>query len=84
MKGVRLKQTDQQYLLHELAYKTMMAKATRKSGKKVKPVYRNFKQFFDYDKSLKEVLGEEKKEDQYADLSRFVVAKANHGNHGKD
>ena len=57
----------------------MMAKATRKSGKKMKPVYRNFKQFFDYDKALKEVLGEEKKEDQYADLSRFVVAKANHG-----
>lgn len=47
-----LKYVDKERDLHELAYLTFSATATKKSGK---PVYKTFKKFFDYDKELEKV-----------------------------
>lgn len=47
-----LKYVDRERDLHELAYLTFSATATKKSGK---PVYKTFKKFFDYDKELEKV-----------------------------
>ena len=47
-----LKYVDKERDLHELAYLTFAATATKKSGK---PVYKTFKKFFDYDKELERV-----------------------------
>ena len=53
MQGVRLKQVDTQYKLHLQAWLTFAAKAEKKSGKKMVPVYKRFEQFYDYEKELK-------------------------------
>lgn len=47
-----LKYVDKERDLHELAYLTFSATATKKSGK---PVYKTFKKFFDYEKELDKV-----------------------------
>ncbi len=47
-----LKYVDRERDLHELAYLTFSATATKKSGK---PVYKTFKKFFDYEKELDRV-----------------------------
>lgn len=58
-----LKYVDKERDLHELAFLTFAATATKKSGK---PVYKTFKKFFDYEKELERVkrkgLEETKKE----------------------
>lgn len=47
-----LKFVDRERDLHELAYLTFAATATKKSGK---PVYKTFKKFYDYEKELERV-----------------------------
>ena len=48
MKSVRLKQIDTEYKLHLQAYLNFAVKAEKKAGKgKSKPVYREFKKFYD-------------------------------------
>ena len=47
-----LKYVDKERDLHELAYLTFAATATKKSGK---PVYKTFKKFFYYEKELDRV-----------------------------
>lgn len=47
-----LAQVDKQRDLHELAYLSFQATATKKKGK---PVYKNFKKFFDYEKEIEKV-----------------------------
>ena len=56
MKSVRLKQIDAEYKLHLQAFLNFAVKAEKKAGKgKSKPVYREFKKFYDYEKRLAEV-----------------------------
>lgn len=47
-----LKYVDKERDLHELAYLTFSATATKKSGR---PVYKTFKKFFDYEKEIDRV-----------------------------
>ena len=47
-----LKFVDRERDMHELAYLTFAATATKKSGK---PVYKTFKKFYDYEKELERV-----------------------------
>lgn len=59
MKAVRLKQIDTEYKLHLQAFLNFAVKAEKKAGKgKSKPVYREFKRFYDYEKRLAEVENE--------------------------
>lgn len=54
MKAYKLKQIDKLYYIHRTAYENQRAKATKKQGKNFVSVYKSFKDFFDYEKELKE------------------------------
>lgn len=57
MKAVALKQLREEYLIHLQAWTNREINATRReSKKKITYVYQNMKQFFDYEKHIKEVL----------------------------
>ena len=56
MKAERYRQVDRDYYDHRLAYLIFAATATKSSGKySKKPVYSNFRKFFDYDKEIKKL-----------------------------
>lgn len=72
MKANKLKQIDIDYREHLQAYLNFTVKAEKKAGKnKTKPVYSNFKKFYDYEKNLEEVM-KEKKESKFSKLSKFL------------
>ena len=79
MEGVRLREVDTDYRIHELAYLTYMAKAEKKAGKnKVKPVYDRFDKFYDYEAAIREAKGLPKKTDErFLSLSRYLKGKNN-------
>lgn len=57
MTAFRLKRADREYEIHLQAWLNREIKAKKKSGKrKMIPVYENFKQFFDYEKYINEIL----------------------------
>lgn len=54
MDGVRLKETDADYRSHQLAYLNFIVKAEKRTGKnKSKPVFTNFKKFYNYEDAIK-------------------------------
>ena len=74
MQAVALKQVDMDYRNHLQAYLNFSVKAEKKSGKhKSRPVYGNFKKFFDYEKRIKEVQSQGKKEQKsrFSGIGRF-------------
>lgn len=72
MKAVRLKQIDKEYELHLQAYLNLLVKAEKKAGKgKSKPVYRKFKQFYDYEKRLAEIESKENKS-QFSGIGKLL------------
>lgn len=72
--ALELRQIDEDYRQHMQSYLNFKVQATKKSGKdKVKPVYKSFKSFFDYEAAQKRVLKQETKPDSV--LSRFLRGK---------
>ncbi len=61
MKASDLRRVDREYEIHLQAWANWNVQATKKSGKKRVPVFKIFKQFFDYRKAEAEVLKERKK-----------------------
>ena len=61
MKASNLRQVDDEYRLHEQAFLTVVARATK--GKKGTPVYKRFKDFFDYESAIKKILSGDKHKD---------------------
>lgn len=59
----KLRQVDRNLELNQLAYLTFRATATKKNGK---PVYKTFKDFFDYEKELDKVRTTEEKKAKQA------------------
>ncbi len=55
MLACQLRRLDQEFTTHMQAWTTRQIKATK--GKKQEPYYKDFKQFFDYEKREKEILG---------------------------
>lgn len=54
MEALRMRQVDENYNAHRQAFLNFSVQAERPAGKgKTRPVYRRFKQFFDYEKELK-------------------------------
>lgn len=53
MQAMELRQVDEEYRTHEQAFLTVAARATK--GKKGTPVYKRFKDFFDYDGAIRKV-----------------------------
>ena len=61
MKGVQLKQVDKDYRNHLQAFLNFAVKGEKKVGKnKTKPVYSNFKKFYDYQKEQEKILHPDK------------------------
>lgn len=75
MKSVRLRELDEMESLHIQAWLNQQAQGTRKNGKKIVPVYKDFKSFFDREKLEKEILGI--KDDMQMDEFKKLVVKAN-------
>ncbi len=64
MKAFRLQQVDRDYDLHLLAWESWNVQAMKKQGKnKTVPVFKTFKQFFDYEARLKGAYDEKEKKD---------------------
>lgn len=53
MQAMELRQVDEEYRTHEQAFLTVAARATK--GKKGTPVYKRFKDFFDYEEAIRKV-----------------------------
>ncbi|HBI63819.1 MAG TPA: hypothetical protein DDX51_01695 [Clostridiales bacterium] len=57
MRAVRLRQADADYRVHQLAFQSFRVQAMKKSGKRQKPVFSTFRQFFDYQKAVDRACG---------------------------
>lgn len=70
-------QVDKQNEIHMLAFLTNAAGATRKIGNNIEPVYKNYKDFFDYEGELKKLdtRSDQKKKTMYENLSKLVRKK---------
>ena len=68
-----LKQVDRDYRNHLQAYLNFQATAKKNVGKtKQKPVFDKFIKFFDYDKAIKKVQGNESNKGRFSALSKFL------------
>ena len=56
----QLRDLDNQQRMHLQAWVSHQVQATKKQGKKTVPAYETFKDFFDYDKRLREIEGHTK------------------------
>lgn len=64
MEALDLRMLDQDLHEHRQAFLNFAVQAEKKAGKgKTRPVYRNFRKFFDYDAELKKVKNRKKKND---------------------
>ena len=62
MKAFNLKRVDTEYDYHLQAWLSQQVQETEQRGKKSVPVYKNFKDFFDYEERVNEILKPEPKE----------------------
>ena len=74
MEAVRLKQVDKDYRNHLQAFLNFAVKAEKKVGKnKSKPVYSQFKRFYNYEKEVEKVKNQKKQnKDRFAGLHKFL------------
>lgn len=63
--ALAIKEVDRQREIHEIAFLTNVAGATKKSGNRSVPVYKKFTDFFDYEKELKKVRKKNAEEEAY-------------------
>ena len=62
MEALELRMLDESLHEHRQAFLNFVVKAEKKAGKgKTKPVYKRFRQFFDYEKELKKMRERKKK-----------------------
>lgn len=72
MEAVNLQQVDADYRNHLQAFLNFAVKAEKKTGKnKTKPVYRKFKQFYNYEEEQRKITKKEKKS-RLAGLGRIL------------
>ena len=56
----RLRDLDARQRMHMQAWVKQQVKSTKEVGKKSVPAFKNFKEFFDYEKELREIEGKKK------------------------
>lgn len=61
LEALEYQTVDDEYRAHRQAFLNFAVQAEKKSGKKTVPVYRRFRQFFDYEKELKKMRERKKK-----------------------
>lgn len=72
MEAVQLKEVDKDYRNHLQAFLNFAVKAEKKAGKnKSKPVYRKFKQFYNYEAEQRKIT-KTKKESRFAGISKLL------------
>lgn len=76
MFGTKLRQIDQELAHHQRAWLNREVERTEERGKKQYYVYSSFKDFFDYEKELKLLNGEEVTKIQDKELGNLLL-KAN-------
>lgn len=72
MLSFRLSELDRQQELHMQAWLSQQVQATTGTGKRTKPMYQTFKEFFDYEEQLKIILNE-KEEVEISDSKNDLV-----------
>lgn len=74
--ALRLRQVDESYKIHQLAYLTQVA--GNRKGKKQEPVYRTFRSFFNYEEALEEAEHPEQgqKRDRFVGLREYLRQQA--------
>ena len=73
MEGVRLKQVDRDYRNHLQAFLNFAVKAEKKAGKnKTVPVFRKFKQFYDYEKELEKAKNIGNEKNRFSGFGKFL------------
>ncbi|MGN7284341.1 hypothetical protein ACTHP3_05235 [Shouchella rhizosphaerae] len=55
MKAYQLKRVDKEFEMHHQAWINNQVKATKEVGKKPVPIYKTFKEFYDYEAQVKEI-----------------------------
>lgn len=74
MKAKKLDEVDHDYRNHVQAFLNYQVQAQKRAGKnKTKPVYRTFKQFYNYELEVKKAKGEE--DDRFAGLKQYLKDK---------
>lgn len=61
MKAFQLKRIDKEYDMHLQAWLNHNVTSSKEENKKMIPVYKEFKDFFDYEARLEEVVGTKRK-----------------------
>lgn len=69
--AMQLKQIDTDYRNHLQAFLSFAVQAEKKSGKGSKPVYKNFKQFYNYEEKLNEFKNKNKKS-RFSGIGKFL------------
>ena len=73
MEAAQLKQVDNDYRNHLQAFLNFAVKAEKKSGKgKTKPVYRKFKQFYDYEDEVQKITKKGKGKSRFSGIGKFL------------
>lgn len=78
IKAYRLRRVDEELDMHRTAWLYHQAGAKRAQGKKTVPVYKSFKEFFDYEKEIARVEG--KKANSLSDKHRRMAQLAAEAN----
>ena len=76
VRALRLRQVDEDYKSHWLAYNTFQASAKKKQGKSEVAVYKTFRSFFNYEEELKKAEKElSGPDDRFKDLIAYKKRK---------
>lgn len=75
-----LKSVDEDYRCHEQAFLNFSVQARRKNGN---PVYKRFRQFYDYERQIEKVANGNRKKTQFTALAEFLKRKEGSSNGGK-
>lgn len=70
LKAFRLRRLDKEYDMHVQAWINQSVQATKTQGKKEVPVFKRFKDFFDYEAKENEILGIKSTKKQYVNDTR--------------
>lgn len=77
MKAFDLKEVDLQYHIHLQAFLNFAVRAEKGSGKHRRPVYTRFEKFFDYEKTVDDVMnGKKDNKDHLKNLSAYISKQA--------
>lgn len=73
MEAARLKEIDKDYRNHLQAWLNFTVKAEKKAGKgKTKPVYTEFKQFYDYEQHFGKAKDGENKKSRFSGIGELL------------